>query len=292
MDILKNNQYKNLNISNLDLRGVNLSFTDFQEVDLINCDLTGVCLDGANLTGANLTGTRLDKSSLIGANLNKVNLVKATLTEAKLIGSFFLHKAVLNGSKFCNANLTLAQMNGASLIDTDLRKVCLNGAILIEANLCGANLDEVHIEGTNFQGAFYNKKTKFPSNFDPIVEGMKLIFLEEENLTFEDVLDTFNYVINLATSYLGTKLTDKYLNVARPQDNALNIFQLDKSCSIACSVIFKKQTDKEIIKLLEKWFINFIYACSQIIQDFYLILDRRKIVFDLSQLDKISHKIG
>jgi uncharacterized protein YjbI with pentapeptide repeats len=133
---------------------------------------------------------------------------KCDMSEAKLIGSF--QGAVFDDSKLADTTLTggVSDFQLASFIGADLtgavltgggssfqaatfERAKLNGARI---NCSGASFQAVNIDGAEFKDAdlsalegeslkschfneppIYSEKTKFPSGFDPVDQGWKLV---------------------------------------------------------------------------------------------------------------------
>jgi hypothetical protein len=135
----------------------------FPNVDLIKANLVGITLDKAELTRAKLTEANFSRASLIGTYLTKADLSHANLNGANLI------KANLIG-----ANLTAVELSNACLAEAYLNETNLSGANLSGVNLEGASLYRANLSGANLRGAYYNEKTYFDANFDPVSAGMQI----------------------------------------------------------------------------------------------------------------------
>lgn len=169
--------FRNADLSGVDLKGVNL-----QEADLQGAYLRWAELQGANLKQASLAWADLQRANLSDAILIKANLKEATLrgaclqwadfAEADLQGATLI-KSDLVCANFRGASLRLAKLEGANLdkvnlngadlrvatfqeahlLDADLQNAKLQGAILSRANLTGANLEGASLQGADFQEA-------------------------------------------------------------------------------------------------------------------------------------------
>ena len=106
-------------------------------------------LKGADLRGLDLSGVHLARANLEEANLHSANLSRADLSNASLVS------AVLNG-----ANLRRAQLFGANLVYTTLYNADLRHANLHKANLTGAR---------------YSPRTKWPTGFNALKAGARLV---------------------------------------------------------------------------------------------------------------------
>ena len=153
-------------------------------------ELKGINLEGAILNGASLIQTDLSEANFQSAHLNKAKLNKANLDQTNFSDSClenvdFRNAFIGREINFKYATLTSAdfrdvEMNGeidfrqASLIDADFRDVKMNGEIdFRQANLIGADFRDVEMNGEiNFKGAYYDKSSKFPPDFDEQSKGM------------------------------------------------------------------------------------------------------------------------
>ena len=106
-----------------------------------NADLTLARMMNANLVRADLNNADLFSASLNGADLRGANLKDASLMYADLRG----------------ANLEGADLRGATLYMTHFGNANLDGA-----DLRGVNMRDAFIEGSTFEGAKINTRTKFP----------------------------------------------------------------------------------------------------------------------------------
>jgi uncharacterized protein YjbI with pentapeptide repeats len=180
-------------LSDIVLYGVNLDGADLSGADLSSShlgELTRVNLDGAKLCETyvpHLTDCSARNADFTGARFNPAVIVHTDFTGAKLprvSGSYTvsewaifrnadLSEAMLQNSKFteadfAGANLTRAFLDEcalnranfrgarlihASLCRADLTQADLTGADLRGANLAGADLTEAAVEGANFEGA-------------------------------------------------------------------------------------------------------------------------------------------
>jgi uncharacterized protein YjbI with pentapeptide repeats len=116
--------------------------------------------EGADLSGLGAPLIR----GLRGVSFRKATLYWACLAEADLSGCNF-EEADLRG-----ATLTGALLVGANLRSAQLCKDNLGGATMLH----GADLTGADLSAANLDGAEYDSKTKFPSGFQPKLEGCVL----------------------------------------------------------------------------------------------------------------------
>jgi uncharacterized protein YjbI with pentapeptide repeats len=131
------------------LVGARLIYLKLQQADLRGLVLEGASFIGSDLTGADLSGADIYWGWFMGANL----------TDAKLRG------ARLSGADFTEAWLVRADLSGANL-GTDN----VGGS----TSLKGANLSDAILDDANLTGAIYDRLTRFPDGFSPVLAGMKL----------------------------------------------------------------------------------------------------------------------
>lgn len=140
----------------------NFKRTDLSKAPLMGISLKGVSLDGSNLKEVDLTGGNLSDSSLIQVNFTHANLSKAILTGANLERSCLI-KANLHSAHLEKTNFQSANLKGA-----DLTQAYLSGASFAGANLTYAKLSREYP-----YDVYYDRQTRFDSNFDPKLAGWK-----------------------------------------------------------------------------------------------------------------------
>jgi Pentapeptide repeats (8 copies) len=152
-----------------DLR-IRLSTTESMPgADLREAPLGDVILRHKNLSGANLRG-----ASLEGATIDHVSLDNASMVGATMRGATIGVPGYSVG--MIDADLTDADLSNATLI-ADLRRGTLRGADLRGADLRRAMVrhphpekadpDAIEREATDFEGARYDERTRWPDDFDP-----------------------------------------------------------------------------------------------------------------------------
>ncbi|MCL4297795.1 MAG: pentapeptide repeat-containing protein [Anaerolineae bacterium] len=134
--------FREMDLSGLDLRGMNLHLSEF-----IGPNLAGAILSKTNLSKMNLSRADLSRSNLREAILEEVNLGGANLSGADLTG------ANLNNAYMVLANFDEANLNGAGLRGVNLNRAFLSKANLSETKLIKANLSEAELNGTILSGA-------------------------------------------------------------------------------------------------------------------------------------------
>ena len=133
---------------------------ELKRAPLLGISLKGIQLDGSNMRRANLRGSNLSNSSLVQVNLALANLSKAVLSSSNLT------RTLLNHANLQEAHLDGVNFDSAKLHNTDLRRAYIFRASFASADLRGAQLDSKY----DYE-VFYNKKTIFPEDFDPIAAG-------------------------------------------------------------------------------------------------------------------------
>jgi uncharacterized protein YjbI with pentapeptide repeats len=277
------------NLSNLMLSGINLSGSNFkganlQSTDLSHADLSETCLDLADLYQSNLTNAKLDRASLQLANLHKSNLNHATLIEtnlhkSKLISSSLQQTNLIN-SNLTEAYLSLSDLEQAQIHDCCLYKADLNGIKPKQASFKGSDLRQISLVNKFFlKGAFYDFNTLFDSEFDPISAGMQIILEPEKvTITIEEVLATLNYLSQCSNQFLGNKITLKYWQSSRPNDDWLKQFEIDRSTKATFAGEITGTITAEQLKAIQTWSNLFIDYCSQVIVDFAAIVQKHQLL--------------
>ncbi len=258
---LRRADLRGINLRNTDFCGVDLSYANLRDVDFSGADLRDAYLNEADLTGVNLTGANLGEASLIKVYLIKANCYKTNFSGAYLTGAY------LTKSSFEKADFSSAYLNGAKL------------------------------SGAKIAGAYYDKKTRFDSLFDPqkaqmitietekkmIEQSIKVTAIQQRqdelDITIEEFLSVFNHLTEISRRYLGKTMSQKYWESSRPLFEWLDNFAITSSTEI----IFQGQESLDTIltstkfKWCQAWVITFIKNCSQIIQSYPKMLDNQLI---------------
>ncbi|ELS05009.1 putative low-complexity protein [Xenococcus sp. PCC 7305] len=142
--------------------------TNFQGLELNQIPLNGVklkkvILDNSNLKKVNLNNSNLSSSSLVGANLTFADLELANLSQVNFTN------ACLIEANLRESNLEQANFETANLQEADLR-----GANLLNASFASADLRGSKLTPNYSYEVYYDKKTIFDTNFNPIKAGWKL----------------------------------------------------------------------------------------------------------------------
>lgn len=154
----------------VDLSSKNLTHADLADANLANADMSGISMYYADLTGANLTEADMTFATAPAVNYNHANLSNAELLNADMSHSTMVFTC------FTGANLHGVTLNDSDLSNANLRETNLNYTDLIRCNLSGADMTgALNCENADFTDAIYNLKTIFPTEFDPVAEGMILI---------------------------------------------------------------------------------------------------------------------
>ncbi len=260
------NQYES---GKKEFQKIQLRRADLRGIDLQNADFSGADLSYANLRDANLSGTNFSEAYLNEADLTGANLQGANLQNASLIKTYLI-KANLE-----DANLEGAYLTGAYATKSNFRRAHLQAAYLNGAKLCGTNLED----------AFYDDRTHFDTSFEPIKAGMKkegevpiqVSQIPQTNLA--QVVETFNYLSQISNHYLGKTVTAKYWETARPNEEWLKLFEIDRSAQITVTGDQSQTLTNAQLQPLQLWARMFIGSCCAIIQNFPKMLDTEKITW-------------
>ena len=236
---------------------------------------SNINLEKAYLEDTFFSRVEMKQANLNFANFKNADLSDADLAESSLINTEFSH-AHLSGINLSNANLTSANfaksiLNQANLTKACLAKACMASAVLIEADLSGADLSGADLSGANltrtkFKGAFYDRDTSFPADFDPKSKGA----IDKFNI--DDLIAQFNHLCECSNRYLGNTMTAKYFYSSRPNCDWLNLFTIDKSSKIIYQRNLSISPTSEEIQLFQQWMNSFTKSCSLIIKDFVEML--------------------
>lgn len=167
---------------------------DFSGQDLVGRDFTGKRFEEANFEDAVLKEARLEKAILTkavlkGADLSHANLTSVDATEADFRGARLyypsLSQATFNKANFQDCDLSMTNISHAKFREANLRNLKGIATILdcdfYKADLRGANL--VGMSDTtgrsNFRKAKYDKKTRWPKDFDIAASGAELVETED-----------------------------------------------------------------------------------------------------------------
>jgi|GEM_PF-1045841 len=142
--------------------------TNFQQLELSQGPLNGVRLKKVKLDYSILKQANLNNSNLSYSSLVKVNLTLADLELANLSHINF-QQACLIEANLRRSNLEEANFQGANLQEADLR-----GANLLNASFVAADLRGTKLSPAYSYNIYYDKRTVFDANFNPIKAGWKL----------------------------------------------------------------------------------------------------------------------
>jgi uncharacterized protein YjbI with pentapeptide repeats len=124
-----------------------------------------VGLNGLSLPKADF---RSREESLIAF---ECDLKASSFSMANLSGSSF-HTSDLRFVTADNANLSMCTFSGCSLRSAVLSQADLRSAEITECDLRDADLSHAKLHGSVFESSFYNMRTSFPADFDPVAQGM------------------------------------------------------------------------------------------------------------------------
>jgi uncharacterized protein YjbI with pentapeptide repeats len=255
------------NLQEINLSGVNFTQANLKHTNLVGCNLQEACLNKADLYGAKLFEADLDKASLIATNLEKANLTNASLNETKLIEAYSIDEVYFNKTFLIGAYL-----NGAYLKGADFRGAYLTNAYFNGAYLKGAKLADAHLTSS-----YYDDRTIFNADFTPEVAGM----LKSSNVATEvgvsvsDLLNVINYICSCSNRYLGNTFTIRYLENSRPNFEWLNQFKINLDGQVEFSGLLTLNLNNKQLHFLQLWIELFVKNCSQIVQGFPSIIEKR-----------------
>ena len=182
-----------LDLREIILKGSNLTAIRLARTVDIKVDLTGSDLSNCNLQGANLYTSRLDQcnfsnSDLRGANLSGSSCRGSDFIQVKLqnISLDNNYNSDFTASNFTEANFISSHLTGkfsqTNFCGSNFQKATLKNFYSERADFSDADLrDIVLYTGVSLRYSYYNHKTKFSKNFDPIAMGMELIEDESDS---------------------------------------------------------------------------------------------------------------
>lgn len=182
-------EIKYLDLSEIILKESNLQAIKCSRTDL-KVNLTGVDFSNCNLKGANLANCTLDQCNFSNSDLRKANFGQSSCRGSDFIQAMLQDIASqyvdFTASNFTGANLRSlglsgrflhANFRGCNFQKTTLHHFDSEGADFSDADLRGLRLDTC----VSLRYSYYNHKTKFSENFDPIAMGMELLKDESDS---------------------------------------------------------------------------------------------------------------
>jgi uncharacterized protein YjbI with pentapeptide repeats len=134
------------------------------DIDLELCDLRNADFHGQSIETLDLSDTDLRRADFSGADLY----------------STFLFRANCEGANFRNSRLSGVVPDGANLRRADFTGAYVSyDNILHPSSLSEADLIDALLEGVDLRDSQCNRRTIFPSGFDPIANGMVLVSEEQ-----------------------------------------------------------------------------------------------------------------
>lgn len=121
----------------------------------------------ADLNGASCRGAFLSKVMFQGADLSDADLSESTVRDTLFYDVFAyeakFRRASLRDVCFRGSNLCGADFSDSSFVSVSFEKDNINHA----TDISGANLSNVDLSSSVFDGVEYNEATLFPRNFNP-----------------------------------------------------------------------------------------------------------------------------
>lgn len=165
--------------SDQDLTDKKFDNQDLPDTNFENADLTNTSFRGAKLSGSNFQGAAMKNAVLADSDLTGADFRKSILEYPSFYG------ATLNKANLSGLDLSKIQFSNTKLREADLRNVkavwSVYGADLFGADLRGANFSacEGH-SSAKWRKVKYDRKTRWPKDFDPEAVGAVLVEEEEE----------------------------------------------------------------------------------------------------------------
>ena len=143
---------RNADLSNIYFIGAKLQGTDLTNAILDNTKLMEADLSNARLNGASLFGTQLQGASLTNAELNGAQIDSADLTRANL-SSAKMRKSGIYYSSFFLANLNDANLSKSAAKETDFERASLQNANLSNVFFKRVDMSNTDLRRTNMRNA-------------------------------------------------------------------------------------------------------------------------------------------
>ena len=141
---------------------MDLNYANLEDADLRDCTITDV----------SFTGARFSENTKWPESLNW-EMLGALGPGTKVNGGRYRNKHFLE-IDLSRAVLVSCDFSGARLTEGTLINCQLRNCNFSNCNLKGADLSNAVIEESQFIRARFDKKTQFPSGFDPVARGMVL----------------------------------------------------------------------------------------------------------------------
>jgi hypothetical protein len=241
---------------------------DFANSDLCGVNLRESCLSYINFRRSKLKQVDLSDAILWGIDLSEADLSRSNLQNADLRGAA-LSQAMLFMANLDGANLQGADLSAASLDITTLAQANLRGA-----NLCGTYLRGIDLSEADLRGAYFDEKTQFEAEFDPLAAGMRTT----PTMTIGGILDHFSQVSQATSRYLGGTITARYWEKARINVRYLNEFTVEPNGKMAFSGDSSAVADLAALKWSQLWLNRFIGNGALIFQDLPNIVETKGLL--------------
>jgi len=187
-------------IKYLDLREIIFKGSNLKAVVLnrsyLKVDLTGSDLSDCNLQGVNLSHCRLDQCNFRNSDLRKSNLDHYSCRGSDFIQTKLQNIVFYAGADFTASNLTGSDFRGSSVAGnfshvnfcgSNFQRAIFHHFSSEGADFSDSDLRSLNLETcVSFKYSYYNNKTKFSENFDPIGMGMELLTDEKDEPDSED----------------------------------------------------------------------------------------------------------
>ncbi|MBE9206407.1 pentapeptide repeat-containing protein [Nostoc sp. LEGE 06077] len=189
-------EIKSLNLREIILRRSNLTAVVLCRSATLKVDLTGSDLSNCNLQGADLSTCKLDQCNFSNSDLRRANLSRSSCRVSDFMKANLQNIMIYNNdtdftaSNFTEANFRSTYLSGkfshTKFCKSNLRKATFKSFYSQGADFLDADLRDIELPTpttVDIRYSYYNQKTKFSPDFDPIEMGMELI---EEITDLED----------------------------------------------------------------------------------------------------------
>lgn len=185
---LRDKEFKNLDLSGINLEGADLQNTSFQACILNDAKLKKANLKGTQFTNVSMEKCNLNNTDLRWSALKNVSLFQAELSGVDLSNSSLvdlnLRESTIQFSDISNSVLKQVDFSISDLLNTSFKESNLNDVNFEESRLRKANLDASNMNGVNLNKAIVDK------NWQNIINSWKVVNQKNLLKKYEVVIDS------------------------------------------------------------------------------------------------------
>ncbi|MBE9030001.1 pentapeptide repeat-containing protein [filamentous cyanobacterium LEGE 11480] len=225
---------------------------DFADYDCAELNLRATSFSYASFRRSKLRLLDWRDSNLRGIDLSDTNLSRSHLENADLRG------AALDNSMLFMASLDGVNLQGADLSDASLDLTTVDHADLRGANLRGAYLCGIDLSQANLENAYFDNRTQFDQQFDPISAGMRT----DITVTVDDLVAGLNQITHCTSQYIEQPLILEHWEKARFANRHLAGFSFDAAGQVVYTGNATESASFLQLKWLQLWINKFMGNCA------------------------------